>query len=284
MPKESTMTTTPASAIVHLPMLRLNDGINFPQFKNDVEKLQQALGFPPPQDGKFGTNTEDAVKLFQKNNGLVEDGIVGDSTWSALLKTRVKTASTSSPPSPTIQVASNTLNIDAIVRSIPYPTIRAFARRSVPIILQECNNSGVTNLSQIAYILATAEHESHLGEWMEEFASGWDYEGRVGDLGNNQAGDGPLFKGRGFVQLTGRKNYTDWKSKLGIDIVSNPERVMEPEIAAKILVQGMRQGSFTDVSLDDRIGNNFVGAREIINGTDRANQIAAIADEYLKVL
>jgi len=278
------MTTTPASAIVHLPMLRLNDGINFPQFKNDVEKLQQALGFPPPQDGKFGTNTEDAVKLFQKNNGLVEDGIVGDSTWSALLKTRVKTASTSSPPSPTIQVASNTLNIDAIVRSIPYPTIRAFARRSVPIILQECNNSGVTNLSQIAYILATAEHESHLGEWMEEFASGWDYEGRVGDLGNNQAGDGPLFKGRGFVQLTGRKNYTDWKSKLGIDIVSNPERVMEPEIAAKILVQGMRQGSFTDVSLDDRIGNNFVGAREIINGTDRANQIAAIADEYLKVL
>lgn len=278
------MTTTPASAIVHLPMLRLNDGINFPQFKNDVEKLQQALGFPPPQDGKFGTNTEDAVKLFQKNNGLVEDGIVGDSTWSALLKTRVKTASTSSPPSPTIQVASNTLNIDAIVRSIPYPTIRAFARRSVPIILQECNNSGVTNLSQIAYILATAEHESHLGEWMEEFASGWDYEGRVGDLGNNQAGDGPLFKGRGFVQLTGRKNYTDWKSKLGIDIVSNPERVMEPEIAAKILVQGMRQGSFTDVSLDDRIGNDFVGAREIINGTDRANQIAAIADEYLKVL
>lgn len=277
------MTTSPTSTIVQLPMLRLNDGINFPKFKNDVEKLQQALGFPPPQDGKFGQNTEDAVKLFQKSNGLVEDGIVGDSTWSALLKTRVKTASTSSPPSPTIQVASNTLNIDAIVRSIPYPTIRAFARHSVPLILQECNNSGVTSLFQIAYILATAEHESHLGEWMEEFASGWDYEGWP-ELGNNEDGDGPRFKGRGFVQLTGRKNYTDWKGKLGINIVSNPERVMEPEIAAKILVQGMRDGSFTSVNLNDHIGEDFVNARAIINGSDRANQIAAIAEEYLKVL
>ena len=277
------MTTTQASAI-QLPMLRLNDGINFPEFKNDVEKLQQALGFPPPQDGKFGTNTENAVKRFQKDNGLVVDGIVGDGTWSALLKQPVETAPASSPPSPTITIGSGILNIDAIVRSIPYPTIRAFARRSVPIILQECNRNGVTNLAQIAYILATAEHESHLGEWMEEFASGWDYEGRVGDLGNDQAGDGPLFKGRGFVQLTGRKNYTEWKSRLGIDIVSNPERVMEPEIAAKILVQGMRDGSFTTVNLDDHIGDDFVNARRIINGTDRAGQIAAIADEYLKVL
>ena len=279
------MTTTPTSATVQLPMLRLNDGINFPSFKSDVEKLQQALGFPPPQEnGKFGTNTENAVKLFQTNNGLVTDGIVGDSTWSALLKKPVKTASASSPPSPTIQVGSNTLNIDAIVRSIPFPTILwAFARRSVPLILQECNDSGVTNLSQIAYILATAEHESHLGEWMEEFASGWDYEWQD-NLGNDRAGDGPRFKGRGFVQLTGRRNYTDWKSRLGIDIVRNPDKVMEPEIAAKILVQGMRDGNFTSVNLDDHIGNDFVNAREIINGSDRANQIAAIADEYLKVL
>jgi predicted chitinase len=277
------MTTTQTPAIVQLPMLRLNDGINFPQFRSDVEKLQQALGLSPPHDGKFGSITEDAVKLFQKNNGLVVDGIVGGDTWSALLKTPVKTASASSPPSPTVQVGSNTLNIDAIVRSIPYPTIRAFARRSVPLILQECNNSGVTHLSQIAYILATAEHESHLGEWMEEFASGWAYEWWDG-LGNDRDGDGPRFKGRGFVQLTGRRNYTDWKKKLGIDIVSNPERVMEPEIAAKILVQGMRDGNFTGVNLDDYIGNDFVNARKIINGTDRAPQIAAIADEYLKVL
>ena len=118
---------------------------------------------------------------------------------------------------------------------------------------------------------------------MEEFASGWAYEGRL-DLGNTQTGDGPLFKGRGFVQLTGRTNYTDWKDRLEIDIVSHPERVMEPEIAAKILVQGMRDGSFTSVRLNDHIGNDFVNARKIINWLDRSEQIAAIADEYLKVL
>lgn len=103
-------------------------------------------------------------------------------------------------------------------------------------------------------------------------------------MGNDQAGDGPRFKGRGFVQLTGRRNYTDWKEKLGIDIVSHPEKVMEPEIAAKILVQGMRKGTFTTVKLNDYIGNDFVNARKIINDLDRADQIAAIADEYLKVL
>jgi predicted chitinase len=278
------MTTSQTSTAVQLPMLRLNDGINFPQSKNDVEKLQQALGFTSTEiDGKLGKDTENAVVAFQKKNGLVADGLVGDNTWSALLKTPVKTAPASSPPSPTVKVGSNTLSIDAIVRSIPFPTIRSFARRSVPLILQECNNSGVANLAQIAYILATAEHESHLGEWMEEFASGWDYEW-WSELGNDQAGDGPRFKGRGFVQLTGRSNYTNWKNRLGIDIVSHPEKVMEPEIAAKILVQGMREGAFTTVKLNDYIGNDFVNARRIINHTDRAAQIAAIADEYLKVL
>lgn len=275
------MATVQASQIA---MLRRDDGIKFPQFKDDVKKLQQALGFPPHQvDGEFGQDTEEAVIAFQKKNGLVADGIVGDDTWSALLKMSVKTASAASPSAPIVKVGSRELNVDAIVRSIPFPTIRSFARRSVPIILQECANNGVTIPAHIAYILATAEHESHLGEWMEEFASGWAYEGRD-DLGNNRDGDGPLFKGRGFVQLTGRRNYTDWKNRLGIDIVSHPEKVMEPEIAAKILVQGMKEGTFTGINLDTHIGNDFFNARRIINDVDRAAQIAAIADEYLKVL
>ncbi len=59
---------------------------------------------------------------------------------------------------------------------------------------------------------------------------------------------------------------------------------MEPEIAAQILVQGMRDGSFTGDSLKDHIGHDFVNARKIINWLDRSEHIAAIADEYLKVL
>ena len=265
-------------------MLRRNDGIISPLLQSAVQKLQQALGHQPNKiDGKFGSGTEQAVKLFQKKNGLVEDGIVGEVTWSALLQTPVKIDLASSLAAPNTKVGPKDLDIDIIIQSIPYPNIRTFARRSVPLILQECQNSGVTDLAQVAYVLATAEHESHLGEWMEEFASGWEYEWRV-DLGNNQPGDGPRFKGRGFVQLTGRTNYTAWANKLRIDIVSQPERVMEPEIAVKILVQGMRDGSFTSVNLNDHIGSDFIGARQIINGSDRDKHIAAIADEYLKVL
>ena len=276
--------TPTTNSVITLPMLRLNDGIISPQLQSAVQKLQQALGHQPNQiDGKFGSGTEGAVRLFQKNNRLVEDGIVGEVTWSALLKTPVKIDIGSSTSAPTIRFGVKDLNIDAIIQSIPYPTIRTFARRSVPLILQECQNSGVADLAQIAYVLATAEHESHLGEWMEEFASGWAYEGRL-ELGNTQTGDGPLFKGRGFVQLTGRTNYTNWANRLGIDIVSDPEQVMKPEIAAKILVQGMRDGSFTGVRLNDHIGNDFVNARRTINWLDRSEQIAAIADEYLKVL
>lgn len=276
--------TPTTNSVITLPMLRRNDGIISPQLQIAVQKLQQALGYQPNQvDGKFGSGTEDSVKLFQKNNGLVEDGIVGEVTWAALLQTPVKIDVASSLAAPNTKVGSKDLDIDIIIQSIPYPNVRTFARRSVPLILQECQNSGVTNLAQVAYVLATAEHESHLGEWMEEFASGWEYEWRL-DLGNNQPGDGPLFKGRGFVQLTGRTNYTNWANRLGIDIISDPEKVMEPEIAAKILVQGMLDGSFTGVSLSNYIGNDFVNARRIINGLDRAEQIAAIADEYLKVL
>lgn len=281
MANKMTQTT---NSVTTLPMLRRNDGIISPQLQSAVQKLQQALGHQPNQiDGKFGSGTEQAVKLFQKKNRLVEDGIVGKVTWAALLQTPVKIDVASSLSASTVRVGSKDLDIDAIIQSIPYPSIRTFARRSVPLILQECQNSDVTNLAQVTYVLATAEHESHLGEWMEEFASGWEYEWRV-DLGNNQAGDGPRFKGRGFVQLTGRANYTDWAKRLGIDIVSDPEKVMEPEIAAKILVQGMRDGSFTGVNLNNHIGNDFVHARKIINRLDRAEQIAAIADEYLKVL
>lgn len=276
--------TPTTNSVITLPMLRLNDGIISPQLQSAVQKLQQSLGYQPNQiDGKFGSGTEGAVRLFQEKNGLVEDGIVGEVTWSALLQAPVKIDAFSSSSAPTSRVGAMDLDIDAIIQSIPYPTIRTFARRSVPLILQECQNSGVIELDQIAYVLATAEHESHLGEWMEEFASGWDYEGDLA-LGNTQTGDGPFFKGRGFVQLTGRTNYTNWANRLGIDIVSVPEQVMKPEIASKILVQGMRDGSFTGDRLNDYIGNDFVNARKIINWLDRAEQIAAIADEYLKVL
>jgi len=60
------------------------------------------------------------------------------------------------------------------------------------------------------------------------------YEGRV-DLGNNQPGDGARFRGRGFVQITGRVNYTRYAAETGHDLVGNPDLAMDPAVAADIL-------------------------------------------------
>ena len=65
---------------------------------------------------------------------------------------------------------------------------------------------GITTKPRIRHFLAQCSHESNGGRWMKELASGWDYEGRK-DLGNTQNGDGPRFKGAGFIQVTGRYNY-----------------------------------------------------------------------------
>ncbi len=110
------------------------------------------------------------------------------------------------------------------------------------------SKNGVTNRCQIAYVFATAQHESHFGRFMMELSSGSAMEGRA-DLGNTQPGDGRRFKGRGFVQITGRRNYTIWSKKLGIDLIDHPEKAAVPDIAAIILVRGMRDGNFTGVGV-----------------------------------
>lgn len=90
-----------------------------------------------------------------------------------------------------------------------------------------------------------------------------------------------------YVQITGRNNYTNWGKKLGIDLVGNPELAERPEIAAKILVGGMNEGSFTGKGLDDYINGSktdFVGARRIVNGTDKASTFAATAQKIMAAM
>jgi len=266
-------------------VLRLRDGIDYPQLVSEVRTLQDLLkkeGFirpEEPSDGLFGSNTLDAVKNFQRSRGLAADGIVGQETWSLLWNEPVEVYL------PYNNLISS-LNLDRIIASIPYRELHPYAWESIPLILRTCDMNGVIDMGQIAYILATAEHESRLGQWMEELASGWAYEWRS-DLGNNRSGDGPRYKGRGFVQITGRRNYTDWSGRLGLDLVSFPEKTAEPEIAAKIMVIGMRDGTFTNRRLGQYIWGSrrdFFNARRIVNHLDRAGHIAAIAEEYYRAL
>lgn len=141
-------------------------------------------------------------------------------------------------------------------------------------------------LTHRAYVLATVFHET--AKKMQpifEFG-GKDYfkkyDGRA-KLGNTQPGDGFRFRGRGYVQITGRRNYGFAGGELGVDLIGQPDRALEPEIAAKILYRGMAEGWFTGKGMSRYIGPNtaarldYAGARRVVNGQDRADDIAGYA-------
>ncbi len=143
-------------------------------------------------------------------------------------------------------------------------------------LLAAFDKYGDGDRQKLAYILGTAFHETDRFSTLEEYASGEAYEGRQ-SLGNTQPGDGKRFKGRGFVQVTGRRNYTDWSKRLSVDLVANPELAEQPSIAARICVDGMMKGTFTGRKLSQYINADtadFTGARRIVNGTDKAETIA----------
>jgi predicted chitinase len=152
-------------------------------------------------------------------------------------------------------------------------------------IVKECVRQGVTNPDQIAYILGTARHESDQFATLEEYASGDQYEGRS-DLGNNQAGDGRKFKGRGYVQLTGRANYQKYSGKTGKDLIANPEILQKDQNLSRfVLVDGMKNGAFTGAKLGDYTSAtgsvDFYNARDIVNGgKDQSSLIAGYSTEY----
>lgn len=176
-------------------------------------------------------------------------------------------------------------NVQALVNALP-ASRRQAASQHFPHILAEVNRQGVRDRAQVAYILATAVHESGAGAHMEEFASGRAYEGRR-SLGNTQPGDGTRFKGRGYVQITGRRNYADWSQRLGMDLVGNPNLAKDPRIASRILVEGMMRGTFTGRGLGDYVGNgraDFHNARRVVNGTDRAGTIADMAQRLMAAM
>jgi putative chitinase len=93
--------------------------------------------------------------------------------------------------------------------------------------------------------------------------------------------------GRGFVQLTWEKNYQRAEAETGQPVHQNPALALNPAVAAMIAVTGMREGWFTGRDLNDFIDlqhSDFVNARRIINGTDRAQEIAVIAQHYDQAL
>ncbi|PSH68499.1 carboxypeptidase [Phyllobacterium brassicacearum] len=156
---------------------------------------------------------------------------------------------------------------------------------STRLLVESCEREGLLR-NQCAYVLATAWHETGAYKYMREIwgptSAQKRYEGRK-DLGNTVAGDGKKFMGRGFVQITGRRNYTDWSRRLGLDLLKEPQLAEQPEMAVHIIVKGMKLGTFTGKKLDDYVTlskSDFVNARRIINGTDKAALIAGYAEQF----
>ena len=150
------------------------------------------------------------------------------------------------------------------------------------ILLSTAISYGQVTVPHAAYMLATAHWETDRFNAMEEYATGEAYEGRA-DLGNTQPGDGKRFKGRGFPHLTGRKNYQWGSLASGRDLISDPTVAADPHVSAELLVNGMMQGVFTGVGLGRFInekGTDYVNARRVHNGLDRAETIADLAERY----
>ena len=143
------------------------------------------------------------------------------------------------------------------------------------------------DVRHVAYLLATIKHEcADCWHPIEEFASGKAYEGRK-DLGNTQRGDGVKYKGRGYVQITGRANYTKFSKLLDVDLLATPVLALEPQLSYFIASLGMQHGLFTGKKLSDYINPktcDYVNARKIINSLDKAELIATYALFFENIL
>ncbi|EDT43675.1 hypothetical protein [Burkholderia ambifaria] len=110
---------------------------------------------------------------------------------------------------------------------------------------------------------------------------------RAKDYGNTEQGDGYTYRGRGYVQVTWKVHYQTIGKLIGVDLVNEPDRMLEPEISACATVYGMEKGIFTGKKLSDYISadrQDYVNARRIINGLDRATEIAASAIIFKSIL
>jgi len=154
------------------------------------------------------------------------------------------------------------------------------------------------NLQWAAYMLATVKHEC-ADTWQpivergprsyfDKYETGTPIGRR---LGNAEPGDGWRYRGRGYVQITGRANYARLTQvlKLGptADLVLDPEQALRPAIAYQIMSVGMRKGLFTGKRLADYIGPggcDYKNARRIINGVDQAARIAQYATTIEAIL
>lgn len=204
---------------------------------DDVKKLQQKLGITA--DGSFGPGTEKAVKQWQTSNGLTADGVVGGTTWNKMFESSIENK-------PETSVDTSIFKLNNLKGHIPDSVISQ--------IPDTAKKFGITNTLRLAHFLAQCGHESggfksvtenlnysaeglkktfpkyFPGTLNESYAKQPEkiasrvYGGRMGN-GDEASKDGWKFRGRSFVQLTGKSNYAEFDKFVDDDILSNPDLV-----------------------------------------------------------
>jgi putative chitinase len=210
-----------------------------------VVKLQNFLGVDPI--GKFGPKTEDAVKAWQSKNGLTADGIVGAGTWGKLFGGAAPAAAAPAPAAAAPIANAGALKLANLKGHIPDAVIA--------MIPDTAAKFGINTPLRLAHFLAQCGHESGgfraTQENLNYSAKGLNsifrkyfpteasaaayarqpakiaskvYGNRMGN-GPESTGEGYKFRGRGYIQLTGKENYTAFGRAIGEDMVANPDKV-----------------------------------------------------------
>jgi putative chitinase len=210
----------------------------------DVKKLQVKLGVDPI--GTFGPKTDAAVKSWQAANGLTADGIVGDATWSKMFsESTVSSPTILTEPAPVASVGGLKLEKlkghipDAVIAQIP-DTAAKF-QINTPLRLahflaqcghesggfratQENLNYSAKGLNGIFKKYFPTEASAAAYARQPQKIASKVYGGRMGN-GPESTGEGYKFRGRGYIQLTGKENYTAFGKAINEDILSNPDKV-----------------------------------------------------------
>ena len=257
----------------------------------DVKKLQTKLGVDPI--GKFGPKTEAAVKAWQSEHGLTADGIVGDKTWGIIMgvaeSTPVSAPTVITEPAPVKSVGGLKLSAlkghvpDAVIAQIPDTAAKFEINTPLRLahFLAQCGHeSGGFRLAKENLNYSAKGLVGTFNKYFKTEADAKPYErqpqkianrvygGRMGN-GPEASGDGSKFCGRGYIQLTGKDNYTAFGKSINEDICSNPEKVATdyPLLSAawffnKNKLHVMADGGATDAvvtSITKRVNGGTIG-------------------------
>jgi predicted chitinase len=248
-------------------MRTLGSGDKGAEVKNLQHRLLE-LGFSPgTPDGIFGPITRSAVSEFQRSRGLLVDGNAGPATLRALdliTQEEYLAAVTVIPR----------VTVDLVAKLFPWASV-ANIEQYLPFILKALTEAELVDKNMVLMALATIRVETGGFCPISELPSKYNtlppgppfnlYDQRA-DLGNLGPPDGERFRGRGFIQLTGRDNYKRYGQKIGLDnqLIENPELANSPQIAGKLLATFLKdkEKKIREALQEGRLD----AARRLVNG------------------